>query len=82
MGRKNIMRSEELAALVLATLRARPHCAGALEVTIQPCREPHPITGAYWAPARINPGGSGVEACQRELWRVCEQLGRQYELAP
>ena len=51
-------------------------------MTIEPCREPHPITGAYWAPARINPGGSGVEACQRELWRVCEQLGHDYELAP
>ena len=82
MGRKNVMRSEELAALVLTALRTRPHCGDAIDVTIEPCREPHPVTGAYWAPARINPGRSGMETCRRELWRVCEELGRSYELAP
>jgi hypothetical protein len=82
MGRKNVMRSNELAALVLSALRARPHCENVLKVTVEPCREPHPITGAYWAPALVNPGRSGVETCRRELWRVCEELGRAYELAP
>jgi hypothetical protein len=82
MGRKYLLRAEELAALILEELRKTYHCSGAMQVTVGPRREIHPVTGAYWAPIRVNPGTSGVEICQRELWRVCERLGRQYELAP
>lgn len=82
MGKKNLLRAEELAALVLSELRKGLDCEGAIGVNIRPCSEVHPITGAYWAPANVNPGISSVEVCQRELWRVCERLGREYELAP
>ncbi len=82
MTRKNVLQAEALAALVLDELKKRPHCQSAIEVNIAPCREAHPITGAFWAPTILNPGISSVELCQRELWRICEELGREYELAP
>ena len=79
---KAVLQAEALGALVLGELTKRPRCGGARSVIIRPCVEPHPITRAYWAPAHVNPGTSGVEVCQRELWHVCERLGRNYELAP
>jgi hypothetical protein len=82
MGRRNVLRAEELAALVLGELRKCGDCADVVHVTVGPCREAHPITGVHWAPTGVNPGTSGLEPCQRELWRVCERLGREYELAP
>ena len=82
MGRKNVLRAEELAILVLGELRKCGGCAGAIHVSVSPCIEAHPITGVHWAPTLVNPGTSGLETCQRELWRVCERLGHEYELAP
>jgi DMSO/TMAO reductase YedYZ molybdopterin-dependent catalytic subunit len=79
MGKKSL-RTEELEALALRELRKRPHCAGATRVIISPCSEVHPVTGAYWTPTAVHPGISGVEPCQREVWHVCERLGRDYEL--
>jgi hypothetical protein len=81
MGKKRL-RAEELEALALRELRKRPYCESATRVMIGPCSETHPVTGAHWAPTSVNPGISGVEACQREVWHVCERLGREYELAP
>jgi hypothetical protein len=78
---KKTIRAADLEALALSELRRRPQCAGAARVTIAPCSEIHPVTGAYWAPTSVNPGISGVEPCQREVWHVCEALGRDYELA-
>jgi hypothetical protein len=78
---KTVLQSEELEALVLSELRKRPHCRGATRVIVRPCIEPHPITHAYWAPANVHPGMSGIEICQREVWHVCERLGYDYELA-
>jgi len=80
MDKKNAP-AEEIEALVLSELRKRRHCEGAVRVIIGPYPEIHPITRAHWAPTNINPGTSGVEVCQRELWDVCERLGREYELA-
>lgn len=82
MANRSVLPAEALAALVLGELRKSRDCEGAMWVTVGPCREAHPITGVHWAPTNVNPGTSGLEACQRQLWRVCEQLGRQYELAP
>ena len=82
MGRRNVIRAEELAILVLGELRKCGDCADVIHVTVAPCLEAHPITGVHWAPTLVNPGTSGVERCQRELWRVCERLGREFELAP
>ena len=79
--RKKSLPAGELEALALSELRRRPHCAGATRVTVGPCSELHPVTGAYWAPTGVHPGISGVEPCQREVWHVCERLGREYELA-
>jgi hypothetical protein len=77
---KKTIRAADLEALALSELRSRPQCAGAKRVTIASCSEIHPVTGAHWAPTSVNPGLSGVEPCQRELWHVCEELGRDYEL--
>ena len=81
MGKKRL-RAEELEVLALRELRKRPYCESATRVVIAPCSELHPVTGSYWAPTGVHPGISGVEACQREVWHVCERLGREYELAP
>ena len=79
---KKRLPAEELEALALSELRKRPNCASATRVTVGPCSEVHPVTGAYWMPTSVHPGMAGVEACQREVWHVCERLGREYELAP
>jgi hypothetical protein len=79
---KKRLRADELEALALNELRKRPYCENATRVAIGPCSEMHPITGAYWAPTSVNPGISGVEACHREVWHVCERLGQEYDLAP
>ncbi len=79
---KTLLRADALAALVLAELRKRSHCQTATDVNVRSCRDVHPITGAYWAPAGVNPGMSEAEGCRRELWRVCQRLGGRYELAP
>ena len=73
--------AEEIEALVLDELRKRRHCEGVMRVIIAPHPEPHPVTRAHWASAKVNPGISGMDVCQRELWDVCAQLGREYELA-
>ena len=78
---KKTIRAADLEALALSELRRRPQCARAARVTIAPCSEIHPVTGAHWAPVCVNPGVSGIEPCQREVWHVCEALGRDYELA-
>ena len=76
-----MVRVDELEALALGELRKNPWCQGATRVFIAPRPDIHPVTGAYWAPTRIHAGVSAMEACKRELWRVCERLGRHYELA-
>jgi hypothetical protein len=81
MGKKKSLRAEELEALALSELRKQPHCAGATRVIIGPCSEIHPVTGAHWTPTAVHPGISGVEPCQREVWHICERLGRDYELS-
>jgi hypothetical protein len=79
---KAVLQVQALEALALSELIKRPRCGDARRVVVRPCIEPHPITRAYWAPANVNPGTSGIEICQREVWRVCEELARDYELAP
>ena len=78
---RKIVQVDELEALALGELKKNPWCRGATRVFIAPCSEIHPVTGARWAPTRVHAGVSGVEACKREVWRVCERLGRHYELA-
>ena len=78
---RKIVRIDELEALALDELRKNPWCRGATRVFIAPRLEIHPITRGYWAPTRVHAGVSGVEACKREVWCVCERLGRHYELA-
>jgi hypothetical protein len=78
---RRIVRIDELEALALGELRKNPWCRGATRVFIAPRLEIHPIARAYWAPTRVLTGVSGVEACKREVWCVCERLGRHYELA-
>jgi hypothetical protein len=76
---KTLLRAEALAALVLNELR-RSYAVAC--VRIQWCRTIHPITGAHWAPTALDAPASDAAACHRELWRVCQRLGSQYELAP
>ena len=79
--KRQIVWIDELEALALSELRKNPWCQGATRVFIAPRPKIHPVTGARWVPTRVHPGVSGAEACKREVWRVCERLGRHYELA-
>jgi hypothetical protein len=69
----------ELEALVLAELRAAPHCGGALHVTVVPYDDYR--AAATWEVASFNPGTSEQEKCELALCDIVSRLQQCFEIS-
>jgi len=69
----------ELEDLVLAQLRATPHCGGALHVTVVPYDDYR--VAATWEVASFNPGTSEREKCELALCDIVSRLQQRFDIS-
>jgi hypothetical protein len=79
MTEKSPRTRSELEALVLEELRATPHCADAVHVTVV-AFDDHRVP-ATWQVASCDAGSSPAEECERALCDIVDRLQRQFDIA-
>jgi hypothetical protein len=76
---KSAKTRSELETLVLAQLRAVPHCEGAVHVTVVPYEDYR--VPATWEVASFNPGTSERESCERALSDIIRGLQDSFDVS-
>ena len=69
----------ELEAILLGFLRARPNCAQAAKVVVEPAEAP--LNSANWTVTAFDPGASPAQACDGAMQIIVPLVQEHFDLA-